>query len=119
MIIRKGDLDENNFYKEDGLNTDEEITSEENLRTIKFKKSVVTSKRIYLSAGCGIEAGDGIVTLLYGITAKFIKCLRVCVGFNSKEVQTIEAEIKEGVVILGKLKECVEWYLYFLLKKWE
>ncbi len=56
--ITKKDLDKDNFYKDSGINTTEEITCDENLGYIKFKKSVITTQSIILGFGCGIEAGD-------------------------------------------------------------
>ena len=58
--ITKKDLDKDNFYKDSGINTTEEITCDENLGYIKFKKSVITTKSIILGLDCGIEAGCGI-----------------------------------------------------------
>ena len=58
--ITKKDLDKDNYYKDSGINTTEEITCDENLGYIKFKKSVITTKSIILGLGCGIEAGYGI-----------------------------------------------------------
>jgi len=58
--ITKKDLDKDNFYKDSGINTTEEITCDENLGYIKFKKSVITTQSIILGFGCGIEAGGGI-----------------------------------------------------------
>jgi hypothetical protein len=65
MKICKQDLDENNFYKQDEIETDESIIIEENLGIVKFRKSVKT--RSYIQAGTGssikadwsIEAGWG------------------------------------------------------------
>ena len=58
--ITKKDLDKDNFYKDSGINTTEEITCDENLGYIKFKKSVITTQSIILGFGCGIKAGWGI-----------------------------------------------------------
>ena len=66
--ITKKDLDKDNYYKDSGINTTEEITCDENLGYIKFKKSVITTKSIILGLDCGIKAGDGIESG-YGIKA--------------------------------------------------
>ena len=58
--ITKKDLDKDNYYKNSGINTTEEITCDENLGYIKFKKSVITTKSIILGLSCGIKAGYGI-----------------------------------------------------------
>ena len=55
--ITKKDLDKDNYYKNSGINTTEEITCDENLGYIKFKKSVITTKSIILGLSCGIKAG--------------------------------------------------------------
>ena len=60
LHITKKDLDKYNYYKDSGINTTEEITCDENLGYIKFKKSVITTKSIILGLDCGIEAGCGI-----------------------------------------------------------
>ena len=66
--ITKKDLDKDNYYKDSGINTEEEITCDENLGYIKFKKSVITTKSIILGLGSGIKAGCGIKAG-YGIEA--------------------------------------------------
>jgi len=40
------DLDKDNYYKDSEINTTEEITCDDNLGYIKFKKSVITTKSI-------------------------------------------------------------------------
>jgi len=129
MKITRDDLDKNNFYKHNSIDTDEEIIAEENLGTVKIKFSVKSKKYIWFKAGSGIEAGDGIeagwgikagsgieagsgikagsgiITLFGNIIAKFISGLRICVGFHQKEDCYIEAEIRKGTVILGKVKQ--------------
>jgi len=102
MKITKKDLDENNFYKEDGIDTEEPIEIDENLFYVKFKKSVKTTSYIFA------KAGTGIITFFGNIIAKFISCLRICVGFNSIDEYTIEAEIRKGQVILGKVVKRVD-----------
>ena len=58
-----------------------------------------------IKAGESIEAGWGIVTFYSGgIFAKQITALRIAVGFNITEIQTITADVRKGVVILGTVK---------------
>ena len=50
MKITKKDLDKNNFYKEDGIDTTEPIEIAPNLGYVEFKKSVVEdSHKLYVS----------------------------------------------------------------------
>jgi len=59
-----------------------------------------------IEAGCGIEAGWSVLTRLSGgLKASFVSCLRICVGIDIEEEQMIEASIKKGVVLLGKVVE--------------
>jgi hypothetical protein len=120
---------------EGSLETDEEIIIESNLGTVIFEKRLSSKKYIFASAGSGIKAGEGIkagsgikagwgieaglgieagegikaglgiVTFYYGLIAKWVSCLRIAVGFHSKEKQTIKAEIRKGDVILGEREQ--------------
>lgn len=110
-IITKEDLDENNYYKHsDSLECEEGIRITANLGYVKFKKTISSKCSIIaeagsgIEAGWGIEAGCGIVSFLFGgISAKWISCLRIAVGFNIEEEQEIKAEIRKGIIILGKV----------------
>ena len=110
LIITKKDLDKDNYYKEDSIDFDGNIIIEEKLGYVRFKKSVKSNFNIIaeagsgIKAGLGIKAGEGIVTFYKGgIISKSISCLRISVGFNIKEEQTIQAKIIKGKVILGKV----------------
>ena len=118
LIITKNDLNDNNEYKEDSIDFDGAIIFEENLGIVKIKKSLKASTYIEakigsgIEAGGGIEAGDGIeagwsvlTRLSGGLKASFVSCLRICVGIDIEEEQMIEASIKKGVVLLGKVVE--------------
>jgi hypothetical protein len=98
-------------YKKE-LDFDGHIEIEGSLGYVLFEKFIKATGHIFAAAGSGIEAGLGIeagwgIFTLYrgGITAKFLSCLRIAVGFNIKEEQEITAEIRKGQVILGKLIE--------------
>ena len=54
-----------------------------------------------IEAGDGIKAGWGIITLLGGIRATTITCLRISAGFHTKTKQFIEAKVT-GEIILGE-----------------
>src|SRR5574337_1319647 len=56
-----------------------------------------------IKAGWSIEAGWGIISLYAGLRAKIVHCLRIAVGFDSKTEQLIEADVKKGDVLLGKV----------------
>ena len=123
--ITKKDLDKDNYYKDSGINTTEEITCDENLGYIKFKKSVITTKSIILGLSSGIEAGWGIEAG-YGIKAGdgikaglSIICKRIlkfsyqlfsgtCTWRETKEEDLIISCGKletDGKIILGNLIE--------------
>ena len=102
-IITKEDIDKDNFYKHsDSLEYEGHLELEANLGRVKFKAKIKTTGFIFAKAGTGIEAGEGIVTFLYGIAAKWISCLRIAIGFNSKTEQELKAKIRKGQLILGK-----------------
>lgn len=117
LKIVETDLDENNFYKQDAVDTVEPIEIEGNLGIIRFKKSVKTKAYLLIKPGSGIEAGgsieaggyiktdEGIISLLEGIQAKTVTCLRVAVGFNVTQEKLIEAKVEQGEVLLGKVAE--------------
>ena len=58
-----------------------------------------------IKAGTGIKAGEGILTFFGNIVAKWISAIRIAVGFNSTREYAIEAEIRAGKVILGKVQK--------------
>ena len=113
------DLDKDNYYKDSEINTTEEITCDDNLGYIKFKKSVITTKSIILGLSSGIEAGDGIEAG-WGIEAGLsIICKRIlkfsyqlfsgtCTWRETKEEDLIISCGKletDGKIILGNLIE--------------
>lgn len=115
LLITKADLDAENFYKEDGIDFDGTIKIAASLGYVRFKKSIKSKLWIIAEAGSGINAGEGIeagggikagwgIITLYegGISAKFLDCLRIAVGFNIEKKQPIKAEIRKGEVILGE-----------------
>jgi len=114
LRIVKENLDENNYYKKsDSINFIGHIVIEADLGIVKFRKMVTASLSIFAEAGSGIKAGDsieagwgikageGIITLLQGIRATTITCLRIAVGFHTKTKQFIEAKVT-GEIILGE-----------------
>ena len=116
--ITKKDIDADGNYKcSDKIETDLPIEIDENLGYVKIKLGVCSKKYIIakagsgikagwgIKAGSGIEAGSGIITFFGNIIAKFISCLRICVGFHSTKIYTITAEIRKGDVILGKVEK--------------
>ena len=111
--ITKKDLDKDNYYKDSGINTTEEITCDENLGYIKFKKSVITTKSIILGLGCGIEAGYGIKAGLSIICKRILKFSYqlfsgTCTWRETKEEDLIISCGKletDGKIILGNLIE--------------
>ncbi len=63
--ITKGDLDKDNYYKEENIGTyieyaDCSVEIEANLGYVRFKKGVYVNGSIIAQAGSGIEAGWGI-----------------------------------------------------------
>ena len=133
IYIKKEDLDEDNFYKEDGIGTYNEpenvsVEIDENLGCVRFKEGVYVNGSIKckagsgitagegieagsgITAGEGIEAGWGIVSLLGHIKAslaiKFDSRCTLSAGiFSFSGEREIEAqEIIGGKVIYGKVK---------------
>ena len=108
LRISKEDLDADNFYKEDSVDFNGRIEIESNLGCVRFKKGLYAKLSIFAEAGTGIKAGEGIISGLLMSPAKIIAKwidvkLRICAGFNCKDEQEIDAEIKNGKVILGKM----------------
>ena len=111
--ITKKDLDKDNFYKDSGINTTEEITCDENLGYIKFEKSVITTKSIILGLGCGIEAGDGIKAGLSIICKGILKFSYQLFTGTCTWRQTTEEDLivecgkleTDGKIVLGNLKK--------------
>ena len=60
MEITRKDLDENNFFKDDRIETDEKIIFKEGLGVVRVRKSIITTKYILAGVGTGIEAGESI-----------------------------------------------------------
>lgn len=58
-----------------------------------------------IKAGLGIEASEGIISFFGDLIAKHVVCLRIAVGFNSKEKHFVKAEIRKGDLIFGEKKE--------------
>jgi hypothetical protein len=60
-----------------------------------------------IEAGWGIEAGEGIITFYYGISAKWILAIRVAAGlYTKKEIQTVKSELRgDTMVVLGKVEK--------------
>jgi hypothetical protein len=108
LKIGKKDLDGDNFYKKDSLNFDGHVEIAGGLGYFKVKKSIIVTGFLQAQAGSGIKAGDGIkagwgiITFFGDIVAKFVSCLRICVGFNSTTTYEIQAEIRKGDIMLGK-----------------
>ncbi|VVB58103.1 Uncharacterised protein [Candidatus Anstonella stagnisolia] len=69
---------------------------------MKIENRLPSKTFVFSEAGTGIKAGWGILTLFNGITAKWIICLRIAVGFHSTEEKAVTAEIRKGTLILGK-----------------
>ena len=109
-LTRKDFVDKDGYLHYDSqLETDGDLIVEGDLGWLKFKFGIYVKGSIIIKAGSGIEAGDGIkagdgiISLRSGLRAKFISCLRIAVGFHTKDEQLIESEIKKGDVILGKV----------------
>ena len=125
--ITKDDLvmnDETSQYEyKEKLQFDGHIEIDGDLGRVKFAAGVWATGHIWTKAGTGIEAGWGIeagrgikagesieagwgIVTFYsgGIFAKQITALRIAVGFNITEIQTITADVRKGVVILGTVK---------------
>ena len=111
--ITKKDLDKDNFYKEAGIDTTEDITCDENLGYIKFKKSVITKKSLILGLGCGIEAGcgikaglsiicKGILEFSYSLFAGVCTWRKIIEEDLIVECSKLETD---GKIVLGNLKE--------------
>ena len=120
--ITKADLNESNEYigKTDLSNYNGSVTSDPNLGYIKVKSIRVTGG-IYLSTGCGIEAGEGIeagcgieagwgIKAGCGIVCKWISSrLRIFAGLclcrlpTKEEQQIVCEELREGKICFGEL----------------
>ena len=91
------------------LKTDGHLIVEGGLGWLRFKFGVRAEGSILIKAGSGIEAGEGIeagwgiISLTAGLRAKIVSCLRIAVGFHSRDEKLIEAKVEKGDVILGKV----------------
>jgi uncharacterized protein (DUF2147 family) len=124
--ITKKDLDENNFYKYDGIGEpynyeDANVEIEENLGCVKFRDGIYVSGSIVaknnsgieasgnIKAGESIEAGEGIVSLYGGIKAgsriKVNKKCGIIAGiFSLTGEKDVEAQEIIGKVVYGNVK---------------
>ena len=131
--ITKADLDENNYYKEDGIawtgpDFDGSIEIEGGLGCVRFKKGIYVTGSILVKAGSGIKAGwcikagegidagygidagwgikagDGIVCNL-GLSFSYKLFAGTSVHTNSATKTVICGKLKKGTIAYGDLKE--------------
>ena len=107
--ITKADLDENNYYKEDGIawtgpDFDGSIEIEGGLGCVRFKKGIYVTGSILVKAGSGIEAGSGIVCKL-GLSFSYKLFAGTSVHTNSATKTVICGKLKKGTIAYGDLKE--------------
>ena len=133
LKVTKQDIDSEGFYKEKNLVNDTGgIVVEEDLGWVKVRGYVRAKAGLGIEAGSGIKAGEGIEagegikagwgvkagegvisgllgTSLGNIVAQFIDVkLRICAGFNVKSECFIDAEVRNGTVILGTVKKSLK-----------